>query len=102
MRREKEVIFMRNELAGVLSDVKDGTVPVCAQDEGYQEATNKLRDIRLKLGEAIPTNCRSLLSELESAFSHVNSIEAYYGDEAVFLYGVDTGLMLAKRGVYHE
>ena len=60
----------------------------------YLEYQRNLKELQSTFTE----KQKELYSELESATNYRDSIEADYGNEAVFLCGVEVGLIMAGYG----
>ena len=88
---------MSNErLSGLLCEIYDSAYKRCAQSEKYKDAEQRHKSIMQEIGDALPKGKTHLYNDLLDINAELSSIEHDYGDEAIFFYGMEMGVLFAN------
>ena len=88
---------MRDHLASLLSDLSDSAMLNCRNSKEYQECQSCYEQAFANFGAAMSGEQWKLYLEYEALINKVHDTESKFSYEAIFLQGVDVGLMLAAN-----
>ena len=96
--KEKGGCDMLGYLPLLFADIGNSVIPSCHESEEFMKAFLESQKTLKELQNTFTEKQYKLFSEHETAANYCTSIETDYGNEAIFLRGVEVGLMLAGYG----